>query len=351
MRTEPYDVAIIGGGPAGLAAALVLGRSRKRVVLLDGGPPRNARAQYIGGFITQDRIAPAAFRATAHEDLRAYPTIDLHLNTIALRVERGGAIERDRGAIDRDRGAIERDRGAIERDRGAIERDAKLERFGYVERPSLAFTIDLAGTDIVARRVLLATGLVDEPLPLEGSRELWGRSLFQCPYCHAYEHRDKKLAFLAPNCDECDWSLLLRSWSRDVTVFTNGAYQMSDEHRTKLTEAGVPIEDARIVGFVREGDRLLAVRLEGSRDVACDALFFRPQQRHVSAVARLGLALTVDGYVRVDQNFQTSMPGIYAAGDLATHYHGALAAAAAGSQAAHSINRELTEELVVRGHL
>jgi thioredoxin reductase len=320
MSSDPYDVAIIGGGPAGLAAALVLGRSRKRVVLLDGGTPRNARARYIGGFITQDRIAPAAFRETAHEDLRAYPTIDLHLNTIALRIDRGGAFERDH------------------EDRN-------------VERPGHAFTIELAGTEIVARRVLLATGLVDEPLPLEGSRDLWGRSLFQCPYCHAYEHRDKKLAFLAPNCDECDWSFLLRSWSREVTVFTNGSYAMSDEHRTKLTEAGVPIEDARIVELVREGERLLAVRLAGGREVACDALFFRPQQRHAAIVAKMGLALTTDGYVRVDENFRTSMPGIHAAGDLVTHYHGALAAASAGSQAAHCINRELTDELVARGCL
>ncbi len=308
---EPYDVAIVGGGPAGLAAALVLGRSRKRVVLLDGGPPRNTRAQYIGGFITQDRIAPASFRATAHEDLRAYPTIDLHLNTIALRIERGGAA---------------------------------------------GFTVELSGTELAARRVLLATGLIDEPLPLEGSRDLWGRTLFQCPYCHAYEHRDKRLGFLAPNCDECDWSMLLRSWSRHVRVFTNGAYTMSDAHRARLTEVGIPIEDARIVGLVREGERLLAVRLaavagHSERDVPCDALFFRPQQRHAPIVARMGLAMTDDGYVRVDENFRTSMLGIYAAGDLTTHYHGALAAASAGSQAAHCINRELTDELVERGVL
>ena len=116
----------------------------------------DARAKYIGGFITQDRIIPAAFRATAHEDIRAYPTVDLHLNTLAKRVERAGK----------------------------------------------GFTIHLDGTELSARRVLLATGLIDEPLPLEGSRDLWGRTLFQCPYCHAYEHRDRKLGFLVPDCGE-----------------------------------------------------------------------------------------------------------------------------------------------------
>lgn len=305
MGTAPYDVAIIGGGPAGLAASLVLGRSRKHVVLLDGGTPRNARAQYIGGFITQDRIAPASFRATAHEDLRAYPSVDLLPSSVARRIERGGH----------------------------------------------GFSVHLDGPEIIARRVLLATGLIDEPLPLEGSRALWGRSLFQCPYCHAYEHRERKLGFLVPNCEECDWSLLLRSWSRDVTAFTNGAYVMSDEHRAKLSEVGIPIVEGRIVGLLREGDRLRAVIVEGDREIACDALFFRPVQRHSAVVAGMGLAMTDDGYVKIDENFQTSMPGVYAAGDLATHYHGALAAASAGSQAAHCINHELTVRLVEQGHL
>ena len=299
-----YDVAIIGGGPAGLAAALALGRSRKRVMLIDGGTPRNARAQYIGGFITQDRIIPTAFRSTAHDDLRAYPTIDLHLNTVVERIDRAGSV----------------------------------------------FALHIGGVDHAARRVLLATGLIDEPLPLDGARDLWGRSLFQCPYCHAYEHRDRKLGFLSPSCDECDWSLLLRGWSRDVTVFTNGAYTVSAEHREKLGAAKIPIEEGRIIELLREGDQLHAVRLEGST-IACDALFFRPQQRQVPVVAAMGLAMTADGHVCVDEDFKTSMPAVYAAGDLATHYHGALAAASAGNRAAHSINHELTVELVEQGHL
>jgi thioredoxin reductase len=316
--SELYDVAIVGGGPAGLAAAVVFGRSRKRVVLLDGGTPRNARAQYIGGFITQDRILPAAFRATAHEDIRAYPSTALHLNTLVKRIERG---------------------------------TSSSTNVPDLAPGSPAFTLHLDGTELVARRVLLATGVIDEPLPLEGSRDLWGRTLFQCPYCHGYEHRDKRLAFLAPSCDECNWSMLLRSWSRDVTVFTNSAYAMSDEHRAKLTEAGIRIVDERIVGLNRTGERLLAVRVEGEHEIACDALFFRPQQRHVAVVANMALAMTPDGFVRVDANFQTSMPGVYAAGDLATHYHGALAAASAGSQAAHCINHELTVQLVEEGLL
>ena len=299
-----YDVAIVGGGPAGLAAALALGRSRKSVLLVDGGTPRNVRAQYIGGFITQDRIIPKAFRETAHDDLRVYPTIDLHLNTIVSRIDRAGN----------------------------------------------ALALDVGGVEHAARRVLLATGLIDEPLALEGARDLWGRSLFQCPYCHAYEHRDRKLGFLSPSSADADWSLLLRSWSRDVTVFTDGAYELSPEQRAKLDTANVPIAEGRILELLREGDQLQAVRVEG-KTIACNALFFRPQQRQVPIVAGLGLALTDDGHVRVDEHFKTSMPGVYAAGDLASPYHGALAAASDGNKAAHSINHELTIELVEQGYL
>lgn len=299
-----YDVVIIGGGPAGLAAALALGRSRKRVLLLDGGTPRNDRAQYIGGFITQDRITPTAFRGTAHDDLRAYPTVDLNLNGIVDSVCRAGK----------------------------------------------ALALHVGGIEHVARRVLLATGLVDEPLALEGSRDLWGRSLFQCPYCHAYEHRDREIGFLAPSSDACEWALLLRSWTRDVTVFTDGAYEVHAEHREKLGAAGIPIHEGRVVELVREGEHLCAVRTADAI-VACEALFFRPQQRQVPVVAALGLASTADGYVRVDEDFKTSMAGVYAAGDLAAHYHGALAAASAGNQAGHSINHELTVEMVEQGCL
>lgn len=294
-----YDVAIVGGGPAGLAAALALGRSRKRVLLVDGGTPRNDRAQYIGGFITQDRIAPTAFRGTAHEDLRAYPTVDLNLNGIVDSVSRAGT----------------------------------------------AFALHVGGVEHEARRVLLATGLIDEPLALDGSRDLWGRSLFQCPYCHAYEHRDRKIGFLAPSSDDCAWALLLRSWTRDVAVFTNGAYTVAPEHRVKLGAAGIPIHEGRVAELLRNGEHLHAVRTVDAT-IACEALFFRPQQHQVPVVAALGLALTADGHVRVDDDFKTSMAGVYAAGDLATHYHGALAAASAGNQAGHSINHELTVEMV-----
>lgn len=299
------DVVIVGGGPAGLAAALVLARSRKRVVVIDGGTPRNATAAYIGGFITQDRITPAQFRSVALEDLRAYPSVEIRKHTLVEAVARAG---------------------------------------GH-------FIVRAGGTDITARRVILCTGVIDEPLPLAGSRALWGSTLFQCPYCHAWEHRDRAYAFLAPDPGEAAWVQLLRSWTRDVMLLTNGAFELDPATRHDLDRAGIPIEERRITGLLHEGPRLTGLALEGGAAIARDILFFRPQQKQVPVVAALGVAHDERGFVRVDAEFRTSIPGIYAAGDLATHHHGALAAAAAGSQAAHCLNLELTLELVAQGVL
>lgn len=299
------DVAIVGGGPAGLAAALVLGRSRKRAALFDGGTPRNATAKYIGGFITQDRITPTAFRTVAHEDLRAYPTVELHLDTTVDQIERAGT----------------------------------------------KFRIRASGAEYLARRVLLTTGLHDEPMPLPGSRELWGASLFQCPYCHGYEVRDRALSFMSSISGEIEWCLLLRSWSRDVMVFTNGVSDPELSCRSKLTAAGIRIEERRIIGLARDGRQLTGIVLEGDVTIPRDVLFFRPAQRQMPVVSGLALALDDQGYVRVGADQETSIRGIHAAGDLTTHYHGALAAAAAGSKAAHCINHGLTVELVGEGLL
>lgn len=299
------DVAVIGGGPAGLAATLVLARSRKQVVLFDGGRPRNATASYIGGFITQDRISPTAFRVTAHEDLRAYPTVEIHRDTLVDRIERAGT----------------------------------------------GFRIVASGAEYKARRVLLATGLIDEPMPLPGSRELWGSSVFQCPYCHGYEVRDRALSFLSPEMGETEWCLLLRSWSRDVMVFTNGAFAPESVCEQKLKAAGIPIEERRIIGLQRTGPQLTGVIVEGDVVIPRDVLFFRPVQRQVPVVVALAVALDKDSYVRVGEDHETSIQGIHAAGDLTSHYHGALAAAAEGSLAAHGINRALTLDLVGQGLL
>ncbi|HWM92855.1 MAG TPA: NAD(P)/FAD-dependent oxidoreductase [Thermoanaerobaculia bacterium] len=290
-----YDAVIVGGGPAGLSAALNLGRARKRVLLCDAGPRRNAAAEHIHGFVTQDGTTPEEFRRIGRRQLEPYPNVDV----------RDAPVEEIRG------------------ERGA-------------------FTVRLASGNVEARRILLCTGMVDELPDIEGFRALWGRSIFQCPYCHAWEVQDQRFGFLSPNVDALDFALFLRGWTGDVTVLTDGRYAVPPEMRERLTGGGVRIEERRIARLSAKEDRLDLVEFTDSDPLRLDVLFARPPQRQVAVVQALGLDLDSGGYVRLDERRQTSIPGIYAGGDLITSAQSAVLAAASGVQAAAMINHELT---------
>lgn len=304
----PYDVLIVGGGPGGLAAALALGRARKRVLLCDAGPRRNAAATNVHNFVTRDGTPPVEFRRIGREQLREYPNVEAREVGVA-------SIEGSRGAF----------------------------------RVALS-----SGETVVARRVILCTGVVDEMLPLEGFRELWGRSIFQCPYCHGWEVRDGAWACLAlPGsvAHLVPFALQARGWSRDLTVFTHGL-PLADEGRAQLMTAGIRVVDGAVARLVAKDGRLAEVALADGTTVACDALFAHPPQRHVPLVQSLGLALTDDGSVLVDpMRRETSTPGIYAGGDLTTRMQSAVVAASLGTQAAAMLNLELTMELALSGAL
>lgn len=303
-----YDVVIVGGGPGGLAAALALGRARKRTLLFDAGPRRNAAAEEIHNFVTRDGTPPDAFRAVGREQLAKYPNVEI----------RDVAVE------------------SITGQRGA-------------------FHIDLGGEAVDARRVLLCTGMVDELPPLEGLRELWGHAVFQCPYCHGWEVRDQAWGYLGRAADVdhfLPFSLHIRGWTRDVTAFTGGGFEVPAETRTALEKGGVRLETAAVSRLVARDGHLEGVALANGTVVPCQALFVHPPQRQVKLVEKLGLVLDPHGYVQVDaMKKETSLPGVYAAGDLTTRMQGAIHAAAMGSLAAAVLNAELTAELATSGAL
>jgi thioredoxin reductase len=303
---EPYDVVIVGGGPGGLSAALALGRARKRVLLCDSGPRRNAAASHLNNFVTRDGTPPEEFRAVGREQLAKYPNV-------TVRRERVSTITGTRGAF-----------------RVTFEQDA-----------------------LEARRVLLCTGMVDEVPAIEGFQEKWGHSVFQCPYCHGWEVQDRRWGYfvreLHPQHFEA-FSMLLRGWTRDVAVFTNGVWSLPEAIASALRAADVRIETQPVARLLGDGARLEAVQLADGTAVPCDALFFHPAQRQVELVRALAPALDDDGFVRVDpMTRETSLPGVYAAGDLTTRMQGALFAAAAATQAATMLNLELTAERVRSG--
>lgn len=291
-----YDVAIIGGGPAGLAAALQLGRARRRVLLLDAGEPRNARAHEVHGFLTRDGTPPREMRRLAHEELARYPSVE-------------------RGATWVDRLEPLEDRVRVHAGAQAVE----------------------------ARRVLLATGMVDELPELPGLRALWGESVFQCPYCHGWEHRDEPWAYWARTAQMVTWPLLLRAWTSDVVVLTGGAFEVPAEARAILERARMPLDERPLVALHAADGVLAEIELAGGR-LARRALYVHPPQRQVALVTELGLALDDLGFLRVDDHARTSSPRIHAAGDAATMRQSATIAAGAGALAGATINHLLMLE-------
>lgn len=301
MTDERFDVLIAGGGPAGLQAALTLGRARKRVLVADGGPRRNAAASHMNNFVSRDGIPPGDFRREARAQIAKYPNVSW--------------------------------------------RDEQIESITGVRG-------DFRAGAVRARRVLLATGLIDRPPDIEGLVPLWGHSVFQCPYCHGWEARGRRWGYYAPDATiphVGSFVLQLRGWSSEVTLFTDN---LGDDLRRRLLDARIRIENAAVARLVGTGHQLEAVELAGGRRILCEALLMHPPQKQVELVQALGLALDDEGFVKIDpMTRETSIPGIYAAGDLATRAHAAILAAAAGMQAAAVINAELTADLVTSGML
>jgi len=299
MNDGVFDVLIVGGGPGGLQAALTLGRAQKRVLVADGGPRRNAPAEHMQNFVSRDGIAPLEFRREARTQLAKYPNVSF----LEERIE---TLAGTRG--------------------------------------------DFRAGSIRARRVLLATGMVDQPPELEGLLPLWGRSVFQCPYCHGWEAPKARWGYYAPVATAPHirpFVLQLCGWSPEVTLFSQ---ELDEEVQSKLVAARVRIERTPVKRLWGSGQKLESVELDDGTRVPCDALLMHPAQKQVELVRALGLALDEDGYVKVEPMMrETSIPGIYAAGDLTTRAQAALLAAAAGMQAAVALNAELSAERALSG--
>lgn len=302
------DVLIVGGGPAGLSAALALGRARRRVLLCDSGPRRNAWATHIHNFVTRDGTPPDEFRRLGREQLAPYRSVEV---------------------VDAPVASVAGARGA--------------------------FRVALPGRTVEARRVLLGTGMVDLPMDIEGFREAWGTSIFQCPYCHGWERQDLRWGYLARAEDLAHvhmFAVQARAWTSSVTVFTHGALGLPDDSLALLRSAGVRVVPQVVSRLVLQLGALQAVALADGERVPCDVLFAHPPQRHVELVGLLGVALDEQGYVRVDpMKKETSVPGIFAAGDLTTRMQGAIHAASAGGQAGGAINVDVMMELAASGKL
>ena len=299
MQSEQSDVAIIGGGPAGLSAALVLGRARRRVVVIDAGAPRNAPAAHMQGFLSRDGMAPTELLSTARAEVRHY----------------GVEIVED-----------------------------------CVVGATPGFALQLgSGRTVQARHVVLATGATDELPDVAGARERWGIDLLHCPYCHGWEVRDQPIGVLATGPGSVDYAHLLRQWTDDVILFAHET-SITDGERATLDARGIAIVDGSVERLVVSDNRLRAVQLANGRAVPRAAVFFRPALRgHGNGpAAALGCDLIAGGLVRADADGRTSVPGVWAAGNAANPRAQVITAAGEGSAIAIAINTELVADDVDR---
>jgi thioredoxin reductase len=300
LPTEREHVIVVGGSFAGLAAAIQLGRARRRVLVVDAGKPRNRFSHASHGFLGQDGRPPAEILETFRAQVLAYPTVRIHAGEAS---------------------------------------DARPEGDD-------GFVISLSsGEEIRAQRLILATGVVDELPPVPGLRERWGVSVVHCPYCHGYEVRERRLGVLATGEMAVHQALLLGDWSAEVTLFTNGAFAPDSEQRAALAARGVRIEEEAVEALEGRDLGVDGVRLRNGALVEVDALFTASRTRMASPLPeRLGCAFEEAPFgpiVTTDANRETTVRGVYCAGDAARARHNATWAAADGVTAGVSAHQSM----------
>jgi thioredoxin reductase len=300
LRQPMLDAVIVGGGPAGLSAALVLGRARRRVLVLDTERPANAAASAVGGLLAQVGVAPADLRRVGREQLADHPTAELRVDEV-LDAERLG------------------DGFAVKLDRGLTVR---------------------------SRTLILAHGLLYDPPPLPGVGALWGRSVFHCPFCDGWEVRDRPLAVHGSGPEAARSAMVVAGWSRDVLLCTDGPARLDGE-RAALARAGVRVREEPIRRLAGREGRLERIEFMSGPAERRDALFVRTRREQPNGLAAaLDCRLTPGGTIVTDGDGRTGVPGVYAAGDAATEHSRSVAGAiGSGSRVAYAAALDLVPEL------
>ncbi len=294
MKRETNDVVVIGGGAAGLSAALVLGRARRRVLVIDSGDPRNAPAAHMHGYLSGDGMSPAHLLRLGSEEVRGY----------GVEIVPGRVVSVEPG-----------------------------------------FSVRLAdGSTMCARRLLLATGATDVLPEVPGAKERWGRDLLHCPYCHGWEVRDQPLGVLATGSGSLEHAHLVRQWTNDLLFFPH-THELAGGDCEQLEARGIGVVDGEVRRLVVERDQLTGVELADGRVVERTALFIRPilRPRLDGLLEQVGCELDELGFVHVDGVGATSVAGVWAAGNVANPRAQVITAAGEGSAAAIAINTDLVQ--------
>lgn len=299
MENQLLDAAIIGGGPAGLNAALVLGRARKNVVVIDEGRPRNAVTYKSHGFLTRDGISPSEFRRISKEEINNYPSVSIIEDTAV----------------------------SISGEDGHFEIGTKQ------------------GKTFKSKKVLFAVGMKDRPLDISGLSEVYGKSAFVCPYCDGWELKDKPLVIINKGAELMHFIPLLSGWSRHLTICTNGPDELTDTQREELHHHGVFLFDSPIQSINSIEGMVQEVILNDGTIIPAKGIFFKPELTIGSYLPEsIGCEITDEGMVVVDDLKKTNISGVFSAGDMTSRMHQIIAAASMGAYAAAVINSELNME-------
>ncbi|NEN83600.1 NAD(P)/FAD-dependent oxidoreductase [Paenibacillus elgii] len=293
------DVVIIGGGPAGLSAGLILGRARKQTIVIDEGRPRNAVTREAHGFLTRDGISPGEFRRIAKEQLRVYPSVSQAEDTVVSITGEDGY-----------------------------------------------FLLETAtGMKIASKKLLFAVGMKDRELGIPGLAEVYGKSAFVCPYCDGWELRDEPLVVISRGAALMHFAPLLSGWTKRFVVCTNGPDELSEAERDELRDHHIPLFDTPIRAILSSEGMVNHVVLEDGTEIPCTGIFFKSELVPGTDLPQsLGCRISDTGVIAVDEFGKSSVPGIYAAGDASSLMHQSIAAAASGALAAAAINGELNRE-------
>lgn len=298
------DVIIVGAGPAGLNAALVLGRCRRQTLVLDSGRPRNSTASAMWGFLSRDGVDPHELLRIGREQLRPYDTVELQAAEVV---------------------------NAERREDGTFEITLRDE------------------TKLAARKLLLATGVVDEIPEIAGIEIFYGESVQHCPYCHGWEVRDQPIVIYGKGPDAARFALEMTCWSRDLVLCTDGPANLRDKDRRRLRQRDIPVREEQIARLEGDGRMLERVVFANGDVLECTSLFFHTGQRqHSDLVVTLGCEFTPEGSVATDDHEATRVPGLYVAGDASRRAQFAIISAAEGTLAAIAINTALIREDLAR---
>jgi len=294
-----YDVVVIGGGAAGLSAALVLSRARRTVLVVDAGEPRNAPATHMHGYLSRDGLPPAELLAAGRDEVKGYGG-ELVEGTVAELVSDG--------------------------------------RTGF-------WVILAAGQRVSARRLLITTGLHDELPDVPGLRDRWARDVVHCPYCHGHEVRDRQLGVLGGTPGAVRYAQIVRQWTHDLVYFTPPGTLTAAE-RTQLLARAIGVVEGTIEHLViDDADHLAGVQMDDGCVVPRDALFVPPRfVPNKGLLVGLGCDIDADGWVSVDITGRTSVSGVWAAGNVVDPRAQVITAAGAGSAAALALNADLVDD-------